>query len=273
MPHPGKVPLTGREQARRLYQKRNLTHRNAEQLSPNQHNGKYEMNRNLVLIIGALLIAPVQAAPLDTASWTSWTSSTNGSFTQDSNVINVTYTGDTFGVNYDSQLYNVPASFTDSEVTNTPGTNGTLLMTGGTSQINGFHFSQAVVDPLISLVSVGQAGVPVSFNFLDNVVFSILSQGAGNWGNGLLTQNGTSVTGWEGNGLLQFHGTYTDILFTTPNYEFYYGATVGALADIAVPAASIPEPATYALILTGLAIVGWTRLRNSEGRSLIPRAC
>ena len=88
------------------------------------------MNRYLVFILGALVIAPAQAIPLDTASWTKWDSSTSGSFTQDSNIINVTYTGSTFGVNYGAQFYNVPASFTDSEVTNTPGTNGTLLMTG-----------------------------------------------------------------------------------------------------------------------------------------------
>ena len=221
------------------------------------------MNRTIVFIIGALVIAPVQAVPLDTASWTSWTSSTSGSFTQDSNVINVTYTGSSFGVDYGSHLYNVPTSFTNSEVTNTPGTNGTLLMTGGTGQINGFHFSEAVVDPLISLFSVGQAGVPVSFNFLNNVTFSILSEGPGNWGGGLLTQNGASITGWEGNGLLKFHGTFTDILFTTPDYEFYYGATVGALADMAVPPTAIPEPATFALILTGLGMIGWTRRRKS----------
>ncbi|WON72773.1 PEP-CTERM sorting domain-containing protein [Nitrosospira sp. Is2] len=220
------------------------------------------MSRNIVFIIGALFIAPVQAVPLDTASWTSWTSSTSGSFTQDSNSINVTYTGSTFGVDYGSHFYNVPASFTNSEVTNTPGTNGTLLMTGGTTQINGFHFSHAVVDPIISLFSVGQSGVPVSFNFLNDVTLSILSQGAGNWGAGLLTQTGNSITGGEGNGLLQFHGTYTDIEFTTPNYEFYYGATVGALAASAVAPTSVPEPATYALILMGLGMMGWTRRRS-----------
>lgn len=223
------------------------------------------MKRKFALIICVLFIAPVQAVPIDTASWTSWTSSTSGSFTQDSHVINVTYTGNTFGVNYASYFYNVPTSFTNSEVTNTPGTHGTLLMTGGTSQINGFHFSQPVVDPLISVFSVGQAGAPVSFNFLNNVTFSILSQGAGNWGGGLLTQNGTSITGWEGNGLLKFHGTYTDILFTTPNYEYYYGATIGALTDSPVRPTAIPEPATYALILMGLAVGGV--LRRSKAAS------
>lgn len=228
----------------------------------NETTGVCKVKRSLALIIGVLLIAPVQAAPLETASWTNWTSSAPGSiggnFTQGAHTIDVTYTGNAFGVDYGSHFYNVRTSFTSTEVTNTPGANGTLLMTGGTSEINGFHFSQAVVDPIISLFSVGQGGAPVTFNFLNDATFSILTQGAGNWGGGLLTQSGSSVTGWEGNGLLQFHGTYTDIYFTTPNYENFYGATVGAIN-------TVPEPATFALILGGLGLIGWTTRRRKPG--------
>jgi len=225
------------------------------------------MIRKLAAIIGIMFIAPAQATPLDTASWAHWTSSANGNFTQGSNTINVTYTGNTFGVDYGSYIYNVPTSFTSAEVTNTPETNGTLLMTGGTNEINGFHFSQAVVDPIISLFSVGQSGLPVTFNFLNDATFSIVSQGAGNWGGGLLTQSGSSITGWEGNGLLKFIGTYTDILFTTPNYEYFYGATVGAI-DAIPPASVVPEPATYTLILGGIGLMGWTAHRRKQGVSL-----
>jgi hypothetical protein len=228
---------------------------------PNEITGRKKVKRSLALIIGVLFIAPVHATPMDTASWTNWTSSApgsiGGSFTQGSNTIDVTYTGNAFGVDHGSHIYNVPASFTNAEVTNTPGTNGTVLMTGGTNEINAFHFSQAVVDPIIDLFSVGQAGVAVTFNFLDGATFTILNQGAGNWGGGLLTQSGSSVTGWEGNGLLQFHGTYTDIYFTTPDYEYYYGATVGAVN-------AVPEPATYALILGGLGFVAWTTRRRKQ---------
>ena len=220
--------------------------------------------KKFAAIIGIVFIAPAQAIPIDTASWAHWTSpasgSIQGSFTQGTNNITVTYTGNAFGVDYGSYIYNVPTSFTNAEVTNTPGINGTLLMTGGTSEINSFHFSQAVIDPIIDLFSVGQGGMAVTFNFLNDATFSILQQGAGNWGGGLLTQNGNSITGWEGNGLIQFHGTYTNIHFTTPNYEYFYGATVGAVS-------AVPEPATFALILGGLGVLGWTRRGKARRQS------
>ena len=98
-------------------------------------------------------------------------------------------------------------------------------MTGGTSHVNTPHFSQPVVDSVIAIYSVGRVSTPVTFNFLDDPSFVIASQGAGYWGGGSLTQSGNSVTGLEGNGLLQFTGSYTDIAFTTPDSESYYGFT------------------------------------------------
>ena len=203
------------------------------------------------ILVAALLLSAGAATAADTASWTTW-SGTAGTFVQNGNTINVSYTGQSNWIDYTASIFNqVQSSFTSPAVTNTPGANGTIAMTGGDTQINNFHFSQAVIDPLIAVWSVGQGGVPVSFNFLNSPSFSILSQGGGHWGGGTVTQSGFSITGWEGNALLQFKGRYTDLSFTTPNYEYYYGVTVGALAT-----APVPEPESYAMLLAGLGLMG-----------------
>lgn len=208
-------------------------------------------------LIASACITPAFAA--DTASWANWSSLSSGSLQQGGNAITVSYDGENFGIDHNAYIYDVPTSFTNAAVTNTPGTNGTILMSGGGARINTFHFSQAVTNPYIDVFSVGQPGVPVSFNFLNGASFSILAQGAGHWGGGSLTQTSpTSFVGREGNGLLQFHGTFTDISFTTPDNEFYYGATIG------VPA--VPEPETWAMMFAGLGLLGFAARRKKASK-------
>ncbi len=202
------------------------------------------------------LAAPVQAVPVpDTASWTDWTPALTGSLTQNGNKVGVSYTGDRAGLDFDASYFDVPGSFTNAVVSNTPQDLGTVRMVGGAATVNSFHFSSAVIDPVIALFSVGQAGTPARFVFLDSPSFVIGAQGAGHWAGGSLVLSAPfTVSGVEGNGLLQFKGTYTDIRFTTPDFENYYGATVGAMTT------AVPEPQSLALMLAGL-VSGATVLR------------
>jgi len=208
------------------------------------------MKKLLALSLIASLLLPLSASA-GIVNWTNWSNSSTGTTSQNGNSITVTYTGETYGVDYASAIFDdVPSSFTNAEVSNTPGSNGTLLMHGGSPQVlNTFHFSSAVINPYINLFSVGQGNVPVEFNFT-NATPEILAQGAGHWGGGSLTQSGNLITGLEGNGLLKFTGTFTEISFYTPLYEYYYGATVG-LAD----KVSVPEPTSLGLMLMGVLAV------------------
>lgn len=208
-------------------------------------------------LVAMLSLNAGAAMAADTASWAQW-EGTTGTFVQNDSTIAVTYTGQWNSIDHIAAVFDdVPTSFTNSAVTNTPGTNGTIHMTGGTAEVNNFHFSQAVVDPLIAIWSVGQRSVPVTFNF--DSPFTILSQGAGHWGGGSLTQSGNSVTGLEGNGLLQLRGNYTDISFTTPDFENYYGITVGALV--------VPEPDNYVLFMAGLGLMCFMARRRKQNKA------
>lgn len=212
------------------------------------------------LVLASIIAAFSSSAFADnTVSWANWSSLANGTMQQGGNTITVSYVGENLGIDHNAYIYDVPSSFTNAQVTNTPGTNGTILMQGGgANRVNTFHFSQAVTNPYIDVFSVGQNGVPVSFEFQNGATFSILAQGAGHWAGGSLIQTSpSSFVGREGNGLLQFHGTFTDISFITPNYEYYYGATVGI-------AAAVPEPETYAMMLAGLGALAMVARRRKQ---------
>jgi hypothetical protein len=210
------------------------------------------------------LAAPAQAfgLPPASASWTAWASALTtvltGSLTQNGNTVGVSYSGDRAGLDFDASYFDTPGSFTNAVVTNTPQDLGTVRMVGGAATVNRFHFSSAVIDPVIALFSVGQANTPARFVFLDSPSVVIGAQGSGHWGGGsLVLSTPFTVSGVEGNGLLQFKGTYTDLRFTTPDFENYYGATVGAMTT------AVPEPQTLALMLAGL-LAGATVLRHQR---------
>jgi len=207
------------------------------------------MHMTMKAVLALALAAPLQVFAADTVDWAHWSNVNNATLTQNGQLVHVTYTGDNAGLDLNAYIYDHPASFTNADVTNTPGSNGTIDMVGGKQTVNVIHFDHPVVNPYMDVFSVGRGGLPVSFVFL-NADVSILSQGAGHWGGGTLTQSGNTITGQEGNGLLKLTGTYTEIDFQTPNLESYYGATVGVALT-----APVPEPASWGMLLSGLGLL------------------
>jgi hypothetical protein len=169
------------------------------------------------------------------------------------NGITVTYSGQTVGLGsaytaiYPGSLsgsgyWGIPGTYTN---TPPPTSYDSIGSVGGSSTIDTITFSSPVTDPLIAFWSVGTPNIPgtYSYNFTDP--FSIIACGASSeLGGQCITTAGNNVYGFEGNGVIEFAGTYSSISFTNPVYENWSAITVGS---------ETPEPSSILLLGTGLA--------------------
>jgi hypothetical protein len=202
------------------------------------------------LALAALLVCSATASVANaSASWIDWTSSNAGTLTIGSNVINVSLSGTaSYGIVDGDYYYNNG---------NTGGTalSGTYqgLVPSDMVQVNlantfTLTFDQAIVNPYIALVSVGQPGVAISYTF-NGPIASLSTAGDNYWGTGTGSFGGNAFTGYEYNGVLQLSGAYTSLTITTAPNENWHGFNVGTVT-------AVPEPETYALLLAGLGLVG-----------------
>ena len=151
----------------------------------------------------------------------------------------VTYTGDIEFVqiaeqsaNHVEQDYFVPNTAYLSDIVENAPTGGEIIALSKASNWNRITFSEPVTNPVMAIVSLGtppnehSAGTPISYEF--DAPFEILSQGEGYWGNGTLTKlYDNTLQGMEGNGVIQFIGTFTSISWTVSADEYWHGFTVG----------------------------------------------
>jgi hypothetical protein len=110
-------------------------------------------------------------------------------------------------------------------------------------------FSQAVINPYIALVSIGQPGtydVNYTFQNLQNPI-EVVSFGPNYWGYGGYTITNNNFAGHEFNGVLKLTGTYDSLVFNISPNEYWHGFNIG------VDSAAVPEPATMLLFGTGIA--------------------
>jgi hypothetical protein len=229
-------------------------------------------NHVSALVLAACAVSAPTLAHADTIAWTSWSSATSGSpgsATGSIGSIAVTYSGQTSG------LTNLPSwtpasSFTGGTVGNAPPNAPSIQLDGGLpSLIETITFSSAVVDPVFAIWSLGHSGTPASFDFVSKGSEPFTLEGGGpstEWGGSSITVSGQDVNGAEGNGVIQFDGTFSSITFTTPSFEDNYAFTVGYDATL-TPAPSVPEPATLSLFGLGLLALPFARRALSRHRS------
>ena len=184
------------------------------------------------LFFAACAVYPSAPAHADTIAWTNWSTisaGNPGSASGTAGTITVTYSGQTNG------LTNVPSwtpasTFTGGVVGNAPPHTPTIQLMGGSAITETISFSSTIVDPIFAIWSLGAPTAPATFDFSSKSgqPFNILGGGPSTeFGGSAITSTGSVVHGSEGNGLVQFMGSFDSITFTTPNFENYYAFTVG----------------------------------------------
>lgn len=220
------------------------------------------------LAVTAALACSASGALAAAVDWTSWTgtqgnSIVNGSLDVGGTSVGVTYSGVAFlfaQVNGDGTNYWLPAApYIGPEIDNAPPTADIISLSDpGTSVIT---FSQAVVDPLIALVSWNGASVTFGGG-ADQQTYNVqyLSAGCGYWGCGGFantTSNHFDGAG-ELHGVVRLLGTYTSISFTDTTSENWHGLTVGIGGGVA----PVPLPAGVWLLASALGALTWRRRKG-----------
>jgi hypothetical protein len=221
------------------------------------------MTRTITASLALLLLCASTslAAPVD---WNYWTSNQNGFLPSGNQNLTVTYSS----ADYHTTILGIPTwtpttTWADGTILSNGLTpfNNVMQIFGGTETVNTLTFSQPVIDPVIAIWSLGSVVQgSASFVFTGYNPQLIVGGPSSEYGGNPLTLSGVTVSGVEGNGSVQFLGTYTSISWTNPQFEDYYGFNVGILGVV-------PEPSSYLLAAFGAAGLWLARTRRHTGKT------
>ena len=196
-------------------------------------------------------------------TWTDWTSASAASNTSvwgNLDGIDVTYTGNfSFvqlgaGTNYWTEPNPSNKPYTGNAVVGNAPTASELIALNSAVTLNTIAFDTPVLNPIMAIVSMGQPGMTVTYDFGQS--FTVLSTGQGYWGGTTsYSVNGDILAGNELHGVIQFAGTISQITWSS-TAENWHGFTVGM--------AQVPEPAT--MLLLGLGLIGLAGVRRKLHR-------
>ena len=231
------------------------------------------MSLSLRSLAAALLLTPALAGAQTWANWTQATQGFGGSMSGTIGSTTINFAGNfngyqlangtSFGLSENGlgNNYWTPASQPtralpyQSAGVSAPDRLGFIQFGLATFSYGGtITFGQAVVNPLIAFISAGQPGLAVTYDFF-GASYTVLSDNTLNqayWGTGtnnvgVGNTSSSPLVAREFSGTIRLNGTFESIQFSTTN-EYWHGITVGASSF-----AQVPEPASIALLLSGVA--------------------
>ena len=200
-------------------------------------------------VLSSTLALAAQCARAGVVDWAQWSSNTSAAFAG----LSLTYAGELSGLFTSYPSWTPPATWADGTIVSNapPSTGGMVKLLGGGltgAVLDTITFSAPVVNPVMAIWSLGAGPTQAEFAFT-NATPTIVAGGISTeYGGSSIVLDGNAVFGNEGNGTVEFLGTFTSISWTNPLLENYYGFTVG------VPAA-VPEPSAIALGAAGFALL------------------
>ena len=225
--------------------------------------------KKLLLASALVTIGLVSAANAATTQWTQWSSTyvTGSTFSTDPAAgsafgvlggVTVTYSGDLEGVLFEFPSWTPASTWTGGPVDSAPATADGIVQLfgpwyGNPVLTDTVTFSSPVTDPVIAIYSLGAPGWTASFDF-DQTPTIVAGGSSAEYSGSSLFYGPTPniVLGAEGNGSVVFYGTYSSISWTNPNYEDWYGFTVG----------DIPEASTWVMLGVGFSALCYAALRR-----------
>lgn len=215
------------------------------------------LKATLAAVTCSFLIGSAHAGTID---WNAWTSATGGMIAADSVAVTFSAGGSTDNLVSGYPSYAPTSTWADGTIIGNAPTSadGIVQLTGGNTNINTISFSTPVVNPVMAIWSLGANGASASFDFTDATPTFVAGGPSAEYGGSAISVSGNDVTGSEGNGSIEFIGTYSQISWTNPSYEYWYGFDVG-IAGVS----SVPEPGSLALLAVGLLALGIVRRRRT----------
>ena len=221
---------------------------------------------SLAAVCALGLVATGTAANADVINWTQWSTSftTNPTFGAATGTGGISYSGELENLQFGYPSWGPAGTFNGGTISNPPPSAGGIIqLLGGGTTVDTITFAAPVINPVMAIWSLGAGGHPASFVF-KAAPFNIESGGASAEYGGtpltLVLNNG--VSGQEGNGTIQFQGTYSSISWNNPQFENWYGFTVGTVS-------AVPEPSTWAMMILGFAGIGFMAYRRKSKPALM----